>query len=116
MPSTIKPPDSLQYGEYPVESIKPASSLARLIPWIMCSIGALFYIYEYLLRVAPSVMTDDLMASFHIGAAALGNMVACYYYIYVPMQLVVGVLMDRFGPRRLFTVAGLACAMGLFFC
>jgi sugar phosphate permease len=87
---------------------------ASIIPWLMCAIGAIFYFYEYLLRVAPSVMTHDLMLAYNISAAALGNLAAYYYYIYTPMQLVVGVSMDRFGPRRLFTVAGVACALGSY--
>lgn len=87
---------------------------AVVVPWSIFCLGAVFYIYEYLVRVSPSVMTTDLMLAFHIGAASLGNLAAFFYYIYTPMQLVVGVLMDRYGPRRLFTVAGLACGMGTY--
>lgn len=116
MSSNPKSEDSISsYNGYGVAAIKPQrSTLATLIPWMMCGLGAVFYIYEYLLRVSPSVMTSDLMLSFHIGAAELGNLAAFYYYIYTPMQLVVGLLMDRYGPRRLFTVAGLACGMGTY--
>ena len=85
-----------------------------LLPWIMCGLGALFYCYEYLLRMSPSVMTGKLMASFGISAGVLGNYVAYYYYIYTPMQLPVGVLMDRYGPRRLLTLACLLCVVGSF--
>jgi sugar phosphate permease len=115
MPSNPKE-ENLIYNEYGfvTAAVQKKSFLAVFIPWAICGIGALFYIYEYLLRVAPSVMTADLMLSFHIGAAALGNLAAFYYYIYTPMQLVVGLLMDRYGPRRLFTLAGLACGMGTY--
>ena len=89
-------------------------TMAFIIPWFICGVGAIFYIYEYLLRVAPSVMTTNLMMAFHIGAASLGNLAAFYYYSYTPMQLVVGLLMDRYGPRRLFTIAGLCCALGTY--
>lgn len=113
MSSTLNPKsDSTATFSYTAN--EPKSVAATVIPWLICAVGAVFYIYEYLLRVAPSVMTTDLMLSFHIGAAALGNLAAFYYYIYTPMQLVVGLLMDRYGPRRLFTVAGLACGMGTY--
>src|SRR3989338_7867051 len=85
-----------------------------LLAWTICGIGALFYFYEYLLRVAPSVVTNELMLTYHIGAAALGNLTAFYYYIYSPMQLPVGLLMDRYGPRRLLTIATATCAIGTF--
>ncbi len=85
---------------------------SALFGWLVCGLGALFYCYEYFLRVTPSVMTQELSQSFNISAAALGNLVAFYYYIYVPMQLPAGLLMDRYGPRRLLTVAALSCAIG----
>lgn len=88
--------------------------LYKSVPWIMCGLGALFYCYEYLLRMSPSVMTGDLMAAFSIDAGVLGNLIAYYYYIYTPMQLPVGVLMDRYGPRRLLVFACLLCVLGSF--
>lgn len=94
--------------------IQTMQSKSAIFGWIMCTFGALFYCYEYLLRISPSVMTNDLMGSFAITAGALGNLIAFYYYIYTPMQLPVGVLMDRFGPKRLLVFACLICAFGSY--
>ena len=82
--------------------------------WLVCFIGALFYLYEYLLRVTPSQMTKELQLAFHINAQTLGHLVGYYYYIYAPMQLFVGILMDRYGPRRLLTMAVFCCALGTY--
>lgn len=82
--------------------------------WLVCGLGAVFYCYEYLLRILPSVITTDLMRTFHIDATALGNLAAVYYYAYVPMQLPVGVLVDKFGPKKLLVIAALICAVGSF--
>jgi MFS family permease len=54
------------------------------------------------------------MHTYGLGGAALGNLVAFYYYAYTPMQLPVGILMDRYGPRLLLTLAVLCCAIGSF--
>lgn len=86
-----------------------------LFAWGVCGLGALFYCYEYFLRVTPSVMMQELMTSFNITAAAVSNLAAFYYYAYTPMQLPVGVLMDRYGPRLLLTLACLACVLGTYF-
>ena len=37
-----------------------------LLPWLICGVGALFYCYEYFLRVTPSVMQPELMSTFGI--------------------------------------------------
>jgi len=78
----------------------------------VCSLGALFYCYEYLLRIEPSVMVPQLMESFQINAQGLGWLVGMYYYAYTPMQLVVGISTDHFGPRKVLVTALFLCAAG----
>jgi len=81
---------------------------ARLA-WIVWGLGSLVYLAAFFQRVAPAVMTDQLMAEFSLGGAALGNLSAFYFYAYVAMQIPTGLLADRWGPRRLM-VAGTAVA------
>jgi MFS family permease len=83
-----------------------------LVAWLICGLGALFYAYEYLLRITPSVMEHALREHFGLSATGFGLLSAFYYYAYVPMQLPVGLLMDRFGPRRLLTFACAICVIG----
>jgi sugar phosphate permease len=86
---------------------------ARLA-WIIWAVAALYYSYEFFLRISPTVMVPDLMQAFKVDAAALGILSACYYYAYASMQIPVGMLLDRFGIRRLLTVAALLVAGGCF--
>ncbi len=80
---------------------------------LVCIIGGLFYCYEFILRIVPGVLQTELSAAFgHITASLFGQIAALYYYAYSPMQLPVGMLMDRFGPRKLLTLACLCCAFG----
>ena len=83
------------------------------IGWLICILGALFYCYEYFLRIMPSVMTNDLMRAFNIDASLLGNLAAFYYYAYTPMQIPVGVMIDRYGPKRLIVFAIQVCGLGV---
>ena len=89
-----------------------ALQASKAFPWVVWGFGALFYCYEYFLRIQPSMMADDLMRTYSLNAAALGNLVAFYYYAYTPMQVFVGVLMDRYAPRMLIAFAILCCALG----
>jgi MFS family permease len=94
--------------------VRRVVSRLGILPWIICGLGALFYCYEYFLRISPSVMSVQLMRSYHVNATGFGNLTAFYYYAYTPMQLIVGVFMDRYGPRLLVTLACLACALGTY--
>lgn len=90
----------------------PQADVPRLLPLFGWATGALFFFYAWVLRVAPSVMVEELMRDFAVGAAVLGNLSAAYFYGYAGMQIPVGVLLDRFGPRRLMAAAALVCAGG----
>ena len=75
-------------------------------------IAALFFFYAFLQRVSPSVMVEELMRDFAVGAAVLGHLSAFYFYAYAGLQIPVGVLLDRVGPRRLTTAAATLCVLG----
>ena len=74
--------------------------------------GALFYFYEFFLRIAPSVMQPELMRDLHVGVAGFGIISAFYLYAYTPMQLVVGILIDKFLIKWVLVFAILICAIG----
>lgn len=94
-----------------VESSQHSKSSA----YIIFLLAASFYLYEFVLQVAPSVMADSMMKTFHVGAAGFGVVSAFYFYAYAPMQLPAGLLFDRYGPRKLMTFALVLCAVGSFF-
>jgi MFS family permease len=75
-------------------------------------LAASFFAYAFVQRVAPSVIVGELMGEFAVGAAVLGNLSAFYFYAYVPLQMPVGMLMDRFGPRRLMGFAAAVAGLG----
>lgn len=80
--------------------------------WVVWAVAALFFCYQFLLRVSPSVMTHELMRDFHVNAYALGTLTSFYYYAYASLQLPIGSLLDKFGPRRLLIVAAFICIIG----
>lgn len=108
MDSSGRPTQGVSAGTETRAARHSALRLA-LLGW---ATGALFFFYAWILRVAPSVMIEELMRDFAVGATAIGNLSAFYFYGYAGMQIPVGLLMDRFGPRRLMTVAAAGCAAG----
>lgn len=86
----------------------PPASLS----WAVWGLGASLYLIGFYQRVAPAVMVNELMADFGIGAAALGNLSAFYFYSYVAMQVPTGILADAWGPRRLLSAGAFTAALG----
>lgn len=83
---------------------------------LVCFLASLFYLYDFVLQVAPSVITHDLMGELGLGATGLGIMSAFFFYAYAPMQLPAGLSYDKFSPRFILATATAICALGgLFF-
>jgi MFS family permease len=82
--------------------------------WLFWGCGISFYLYQFILRVYPSVMVNDLMAHFAIDASTLGILAGFYYKSYALFQIPCGIIADRFGPRSLIKSCFLLCIIGTF--
>lgn len=85
-----------------------------VLAWFICLLAALFYTYEYMLRIEPGIMVDQLRGYFSLSAGGLGLLASMYYWAYTPMQLVVGIITDYFGARRVLITAIGLCVIGVF--
>ena len=83
-----------------------------MLPWFFWGAAAVFYCYQFLLRVSPTVITKELSEYLSVEACALGVLISSYYYGYSALQIPGGLIIDRFGPRRPLTIACLFCALG----
>jgi MFS family permease len=83
-----------------------------VLAWTIWLVGASFYFYEFLLQVFPNVVLSEMMKNLAAGAVAIGFVQTAYFLGYACMQIPGGMLLDRFGPRKLLTVATLLCALG----
>ena len=90
-------------------NLKPAYEVWR--PWVVWALGASFFLFEYVVRVSPSVMAPWLIQDFHTNALGVGTLSGLYYYPYILMQLPVGALVDRYGSHRLLTMMTALCAV-----
>ena len=88
------------------------SFLSDVRAWFIWSFAGLFYLYQFILRNSPGVMTDDLMRDFSVEACSLGILSSFYLVSYVSLQIPVGLGMDKFGPTRLLKGAILLCMIG----
>lgn len=79
----------------------------------MWLLAVAFYLYQYILRVSPSVMTDEIMAAFKVDAHGFGSLSAIATFFYAVLQIPAGILSDLFGARRMILLSILLCTVGV---
>lgn len=87
----------------------PLSSTA----WILWLIASIFYSYQYILRVMPSIMLTDISQRFDIDSALFGQFSGVYYLGYAFFHIPIGIMLDRFGPRKVMSVCILLTVIGM---
>lgn len=90
-----------------------SSSFPRTIAWAAWLIASIFYAYQYVIRVMPNIMLSDIMLQFGIDEAAFGQFSGVYYIGYSIMHMPLGLMLDRFGPRKIMTGCILLTLVGL---
>jgi sugar phosphate permease len=73
---------------------------------------ALGYAISYFYRNANAIIEGDLVLELGLGAADLGLLTSVYFISFAAFQLPLGVLLDRYGPRRTESILLLFAALG----
>ncbi|MGE7438310.1 MULTISPECIES: MFS transporter [Kitasatospora] len=80
--------------------------------WAAWSIGVGVYVLAVIHRTSLGVAGLDAVARFGIGASALSTFAVLQVLVYAAMQVPVGLLIDRFGPRRVLLLGILLLSTG----
>jgi predicted MFS family arabinose efflux permease len=88
---------------------KPAASQNRLpSKWRLCfSVFLPFaagYFLSFLFRTINASISPALVSDFGLNAAETGLLASVYFLVFAGAQLPIGVLLDRYGPRRVHSV------------
>lgn len=73
---------------------------------------AFAYVLAYLLRVVNAVAGAPMTTEFGLSPGDLGLMTSVYFVGFAIAQIPLGILMDRYGPRRVAASAWLFAAVG----
>ena len=99
--------------------MNPCSAYSRsrflVARWAIYAILIVIYMLAFFHRMAPAVISSDLMKAFNTSGAALGSLAAMYFYIYTAMQIPAGVLADTLGARVTVSVGTLVAGCGSIF-
>jgi MFS family permease len=97
------------------DDLRPEKGAHGIVaPWLIWGVSAVFVLFQFFLQLSSGEIIDGLMNSFSLSAFGGGILASAYYYIYTILQTPAGVMIDRFGPRRLLTAGAIVCALGCF--
>ncbi|WP_084292624.1 MFS transporter [Bradyrhizobium sp. WSM3983] len=83
----------------------------RLIAYVFLPFAAGYYL-SYLFRTINALISDRLTLETGIGTADLGLLTSVYFLIFAAAQIPIGIMLDRFGPRRVQSALLLVAAAG----
>jgi MFS family permease len=94
-----------------------AAQAVRVDAWFFARLFlplAFGYFLSYLFRTINAVIAPELTAEFGLSASGLGLLTSAYLIAFAGMQIPIGLLLDRFGPRRVQSCLMLVAAAGAF--
>jgi predicted MFS family arabinose efflux permease len=94
-------------------NIQMKESNSRIMALTVWLIASVFYAYQYILRVMPNIMLNDIMEQFDISAVTFGQFSGFYYLGYSLLHLPIGIMLDRYGPKRIMTGCILLTVAGM---
>jgi len=86
-------------------------SRGRLIACVVLPFAAGYYL-SYLFRTINALIAGDLTAEFNLSAADLGFLTSVYFLVFAAVQLPLGALLDRYGPRTIQSALLLLASAG----
>ncbi len=70
------------------------------------------YLLSYLFRTVNAVISPELTRDLGLAAGSLGFLTSAYFVAFAAMQIPVGMLLDRYGPRRVEPALLAVAALG----
>ena len=81
--------------------------------WVAWGVVTFFYAFQYILRVFPSIMMDDIRQKFGVDTQQFGDFSGAYYLGYALMHIPIGLLLDHKSPRWIIALSILLCSIGI---
>ncbi len=86
-------------------------STKKYLPFLMWSIALSFFTFQFILRLWPGLMMNQIISQYDIDVGDFGIIAAVYYYGYAGMQIPLAIFLERFGPRLILTLFASICGL-----
>ena len=83
--------------------------------FLVVLLSAFLLFYKHIMQVFPGLITNDIMLAFNISAYQAGILVAVTFWTVVIIQLIAGIILDKFGFRTVSSCSLIITSLGLLF-
>ena len=83
----------------------------RYVFWL---IGTFAFVLQLILQVSSGVVASYLDQEFGLGPLYSSILVSSIFYLHILMQIPAGVILERYGPRRVLGVGGVISCIGAY--
>ncbi len=80
---------------------------------VALALVTIFYLFEFVERIEPGLAIEAIATDFDLTHGMVGTLSSLFFWVYAPMQLMVGVLLDKYGARRMVVPAIAMCSLGV---
>lgn len=84
----------------------------KAFAWVLFILSASFLLFQFLMQFTSGLLVKDIMRDFGVAAIGASVITSAYYLSYVAMQTPAGMLVDRFGARKLLSLGAIIAALG----
>lgn len=85
----------------------------KYLPFLMWLVPLLFFAYQFILRLWPGLMMDQIMDQFTIDATSFGIMASFYYYGYSGMQIPAALMLERYKVKYVMSSFIMLCGLAM---
>lgn len=85
----------------------------RFVAMLVWCCITFFYCYQYVLRIIPNIIMPSIMSKYNIGATEYGSFAGIYYIGYVLVHIPIGILLTRFGAKKILPISIILTAAGI---
>lgn len=88
-----------------------AGKQKKLLSYFMWFFPVLFFAYQFIFRLWPGLMMQDIMQQFAINATSFGLLASVYYWGYAFTQIPIAVMLDKYGPKVILFFCASLCGV-----
>ena len=81
--------------------------------WTSWLVLSMFYAYQFIQRILPNIIMDDIMTKYHVNANEMSHFAGIYYVGYVIAHIPIGMMLDRFNAKKIIPLCILVTVFGL---